>query len=93
MKIRLPLFFALGGVIISMIGLAIQNKYNGGEMITYGGLLLLGIFWIWSIFDVVSAHDLRRYQKMFWLIITVSVPAMGGLLFYLMHQKPNRIVT
>jgi dolichyl-phosphate-mannose--protein O-mannosyl transferase len=93
MKIRLPLFFALGGVIISMIGLAIQNKYNRGEMITYGGLLLLGIFWIWSILDVVSAHDLRRYQKMFWLIITVSVPAMGGLLFYLMHQKPDRIVT
>jgi len=93
MKIRFPIAIALGGVIISMIGLALQNKFNNGEWLTYGGLMLLGIFWIWSIFDVLAAHDLKGYQKMFWLIIAVSVPAMGGLLFYLMHQRPNRIVT
>lgn len=93
MKIRFPIFVALVGVVVSMVGLALQNKYNKGESLTYGGLLFLGVFWIWSIYDVASAHDMRMYQKMFWLIITISVPAMGGLLFYLMHQKPNRIVT
>jgi hypothetical protein len=59
----------------------------------YAGFLLAGIFWIWAILDVVNAHDLRSFQKMFWLIITVSVPVMGGLLFYIMHQRRNKIVT
>jgi len=51
------------------------------------------IFWIWIIAHVAGNDELRGYQKMFWLIIVISVPVMGGFLYLIMHQRRNRIVT
>ena len=42
MKLRFPIAIALGGVILSMIGLALQNKFNNGDWLTYGGLSTTG---------------------------------------------------
>lgn len=59
----------------------------------YTGLIAGGIFWIWNIIHVSGNDELKGYQKMFWLIIVISVPVMGGFLYLIMHQRRNRIVT
>lgn len=84
---------AMVGTALILIGLVAMPHYEIGIYIMYAGFLLAGIFWLWAIWDVIAADNLRYFQKVFWLIIVVSVPVMGGLLFYLMHQRANKIVT
>jgi hypothetical protein len=90
---RPAFILAMTGTALILAGLAAMPQYEFGRYIMYSGFLLAGIFWIWAIIDVANAHDLKSFQKMFWLIVTVSVPVMGGLLFYIMHQRRNKIVT
>jgi hypothetical protein len=42
---------------------------------------------------VINKNDLKPFQKRFWLIAVIAAPAIGGLLFYIMHQKAGRIIT
>lgn len=84
---------AMTGTALILVGLVAMPHIELGTYLLYAGFLIAGIFWLWSIWDVVIANDLRLYQKMFWLIVTISVPVMGGSLFYIMHQKRNRIIT
>ncbi len=82
------------GVLVMFIGLAIKSNGNrNGDYLMYGGVVLIGIFWFWSIAMVLSASDLKPFQKRFWLIAVVSVPVFGGLVFHIMHNKPGRITT
>jgi hypothetical protein len=59
----------------------------------YVGLGMAVIYWIWSVIDVLAAEDLKPFQKKFWLIIVLIVPAFGGALYHLMHQQSKKIVT
>lgn len=63
-----------------------------GDYFLYGGLVLGGIYWIWSIIDVSGADDLKKYQKTFWLIIVVAVPFFGALVYSILHQTRNKMV-
>lgn len=90
---RPAFILAMIGTALILVGLLALPRYALGTYIMYAGFLIAGIFWLWAIWDVLTADDLKYYQKMFWLILTVSVPVMGGLLFYIMHQKRNRIIT
>ncbi|AXY78382.1 hypothetical protein D3H65_32255 [Paraflavitalea soli] len=90
---RPAFILAMIGTALILIGLVAMPHYELGTYVMYAGFLLAGIFWIWAILDVISANDLKYYQKMFWLIVVVSVPVMGGLLFYILHQHANKIVT
>ena len=93
LNIRKPaLIFNIIGVIIFLIGLGNQQK-DFGETLMYIGLSMGVIYWFWSIVDVVRADDLKPYQKKFWLIIVITIPAVGGTLFHIMHQTRNKIVT
>ena len=95
LNLRKPAFiFNLVGVLLFIIGLFMQQKMNyGSSTLLYIGLAMAVIYWFWSIIDVVSAPDLKPYQKKFWLIIVVVVPAFGGALFHVMHQARGKIVT
>jgi hypothetical protein len=42
---------------------------------------------------VLSAPDLKPFQKRFWMIAVIAVPVMGGLVFHIMHNKVGRITT
>ena len=90
---RPAFILAMIGTALILVGLMAMPHYEFGTYLMYAGFLLAGIFWVWAIWDVIIADDLKNFQKMFWLIITVSVPVMGGLLFYIMHQRRNKIVT
>jgi hypothetical protein len=95
LNLRKPAFlFNLVGVLLFIIGLFMQQKNNyGGETLMYIGLSMAVIYWFWSIVDVVRADDLKPYQKKFWLIIVITIPAFGGALFHVMHQARGKIVT
>jgi hypothetical protein len=95
LNLRKPaLIFNIIGVILFIIGLFMQQKENyGGETLMYIGLSMGVIYWFWSIVDVAKAEDLKPFQKKFWLIIVITVPAIGGTLFHIMHQTRGKIVT
>jgi hypothetical protein len=70
----------------------VASENPNGYYLFYAGLGLGAIYWIWSIIEVVSAGDLKRYQKTFWLIIVVAVPFFGALLYNILHQTRNKMV-
>ncbi len=88
--------FILGviSIILLLIGIVIKaNGFSAGDIVIMISVLLAGIFWIWSIVDVINKNDLKPFQKRFWLIAVIAAPAVGGMLFYIMHQKAGRIIT
>ena len=94
-NVRKPsLIFGLITTAVFFIGFFLKASGNNllGEYVFYAGLALGGIYWIWSIIEVIGADDLKRYQKTFWLIIVVAVPFFGALLYNILHQTRNRMV-
>jgi hypothetical protein len=88
--------FILGliSIILLLIGIVLKaNGFSSGDVIIIISIFLAGIFWIWSIIDVINKNDLKPFQKRFWLIVVIAAPAIGGMLFYIMHQKAGRIIT
>ena len=90
-----PIFiFGCISILISLVGFfMIRSEDPAAMYVYYTGLAFGGVFWIWSIIHVSGSHELRGYQKMFWLIVVISIPVLGGFLYLLMHQRRNRIVT
>ena len=82
------------GVILVFIGIGMKSYgHLAGNYILLAGLALFGIFWIWSIAMVLSAIDLKPFQKRFWMIAVIAVPVLGGLVFHFLHNRAGRIVT
>lgn len=88
------LIIGLISAILLFIGLGLKT-YNdpSGNIVLYAGAVLAGIFWVWSIAAVISAPDMKPFQKRFWLIVVIAVPVLGGLVFHVMHQERGKIVT
>lgn len=88
--------FILGiiAIIIIFIGIGLKaNGYRAGDYVLVGATVLGAIHYIWSIIDLNSRTDMKPFQKRFWLIALVAVPALGSLVFYIMHQTRGRITT
>jgi hypothetical protein len=85
------------GLIIALIFftgfflMASNSRY--GEYILYAGLGAGALYWIWSIITVIGTDDLKKYQRTFWLILVVAVPFFGALLYSILHQSRNKIIT
>ena len=92
-NVRRPsLIFGIIITIVFFMGFflfASENQY--GEYVLWAGLVLGGVYWIWSIIEVIGADDLKKYQKNFWLIIVVAVPFFGAFIYNIMHRTRNRI--
>jgi len=87
-------FFGIFTILAVLIGIGLNaNGYAAGDDVLIGSTVLGGIHWIWGIFDVVGRTDMKPFQKRFWLIIVVAVPALGALLFYILHQTKDKIAT
>lgn len=88
--------FILGivSIIVLLIGVAMKAYgYGSSDYVIIAGVVLGGIHWIWSIVDVATRTDMKPFQKRFWLIAVIAAPALGGLIFYTMHQKAGKITT
>lgn len=68
-------------------------QQDAGRYVFFVGLAGIAVFWLWSIAHVAANDGLKSFQKMFWLIVVISVPAFGGFLYLVMHQRRNKIVT
>lgn len=82
-------------VILSvLIGIGLKaNGYREGDFVLIGSTALGAIHWIWAIIDVIGRTDLKSFQKRFWLIAVIAVPAFGALVFYVLHQEKDKITT
>lgn len=84
----------VAGAILMLIGVIMRNDgLRAGDFVFFFGTSLLGIFWIWSVIMVLSATDLKPFQKRFWMIAVIAVPVLGGLVFHILHNKAGRITT
>jgi hypothetical protein len=95
LNLRKPAFiFILIGLVVFFLGLYLLTEdQKTGLTLMYVGIGIAVIYWIWSIIDVLSTNDLKPFQKKFWLILVFLVPAFGGALFHVMHQRSKKIVT
>jgi hypothetical protein len=94
-NLRHPNFIlSIVSAIVLFMGIGFRaNGYQAGDYILVAGALLAGVHWIWAIIDVINRHDMRPYQKRFWLIVVVAVPVFGAMVFYGLHQESGKIVT
>lgn len=94
-NLRHPNFFlAIISAIFLFMGIGFRaNGYAAGDTILLIGTLLAGVHWIWAIIDVISRHDMRPFQKRFWMIVVIAVPVFGAMVFYGLHQERGKIVT
>lgn len=84
----------IAGTILVLIGVVMRNDgQRAGDYLFFLGAGLMGIFWIWSIVMVLSAPDMKPFQKRFWMIAVIAVPVLGGLVFHILHNKAGRITT
>jgi hypothetical protein len=80
-------------MVVFFIGFFMLAGENAnGNILLYAGMILGAIYWIWSIIAVSATGDLKKYQRTFWLIIVVTVPFFGALLFGILHQTTNKMV-
>lgn len=87
-------FFGIFAILMVLIGIGFKaNGYRVGDYVLIASTILGGIHWIWAIIDVASRTDMKPFQKRFWLIAVVAVPALGSLVFYILHQTRDKIVT
>jgi 4-hydroxybenzoate polyprenyltransferase len=94
-NLRHPNFIlSIVSAILIFLGVGFRaNGYEAGDFVLIAGALLAGVHWIWAIIDVINRHDMRAYQKRFWLIVVVAVPVFGAMVFYGLHQESGKIVT
>ena len=86
--------FGLFSILLVLIGIGLKaNGYRFGDYMLIGSTVLGAIHWIWAIIDVASRTDMKPFQKRFWLISVIAVPALGALVFYVLHQTKDRITT
>lgn len=94
-NLRHPSFIiAIISIIVLIIGIGLRaNGYPAGDYIVLASIALGAIHWIWSVANVINRDDLKPWQKRFWLIAVIACPVLGGMIFYILHQTPNRLTT
>jgi len=82
-------------IILGLIGVGFNSNgyHDTGYNVLVGTVIIGGIHYIWSIIDIVGKNDMKPFQKRFWLISVVSVPILGSMLFYVLHQEKGKIIT
>jgi drug/metabolite transporter (DMT)-like permease len=89
-----PFWIGLIACICGVISFFFKGPDEMYEPVTgYTGLLFAAVYWVITIIAVSRAHHLTPTQRMFWLIIVISAPLFGAVVYQIMHQQRNRIVT
>jgi hypothetical protein len=89
---KAPLALGILSLIVFFLGLALKTfEYKYSNYLIFGSFILGGIYWIWSIISLATADTLKAYQKTFWLIIVIAVPAFGAVIYQIVHQRRNKI--
>jgi hypothetical protein len=88
-NIRHPNFIiGLLSFFLFLLGVVLRgNDYVKGNMVILSAIILGAVHWIWSIVNVVTGYDLKPGSKVFWLIVVMLIPPVGGMLYYMMERK------
>ncbi|RPD48896.1 MULTISPECIES: PLDc N-terminal domain-containing protein [Chitinophagaceae] len=94
-NLKQPAFIVgLLSILLFIVSVAVKSYgYRGSDYIIITATALAGITWIMSIINVSTRSDMKPFQKRFWLIAVVAAPLIGGMLFFILHQKANRLTT
>jgi len=82
--------FIIGALsfILFIPGIALRaNNFVFGDKIVLSAIALGAIHWIWSMVDVITGYDLNEESKIFWLIMVMLIPPLGGMIYYMMKRK------
>jgi hypothetical protein len=88
-NIRHPSFIiGLLSFFLFLLGVILRgNDYVRGDMVILSAIILGGVHWIWSIVNVTTGYDLKPESKIFWLIVVMLIPPLGGMIYYMMKRK------
>ena len=69
------------------------RKYDfpAGDYVILSGLIFGAVHWVWSSIDVFTNKDLDPPSRMFWMILVLLIPPVGGMVYYLMQSKNVRL--
>lgn len=82
--------FIIGALsfLLFLCGIALRvNSFPAGDYVILSGLACGGIHWVWSVVDVFRNRLLLGDSRIFWIIIVLLIPPLGGMLYYLMRRK------
>ena len=85
--------FILGLVSLFLLFVGVGLKFYGyrfGDIVLIIGAILGGIHWIWGILDVFRHQNSLSQSRVFWIILVVALPPLGGM-FYYMFSKTMRM--
>ncbi len=88
----LTIFTIILGVMSTILVIAGSILLSGsdtGYIILYIGLLIGIVFSITAVIDVIKSRSLNSGRRTLWLIIVFCVPVLGGLMYYLIHQRKS----
>ena len=81
--------FILGAISLLLLFVGIGFKVNGyrfGDYIWIAATIMGGIHWIWSIIDAFKHQTAGSQSRVFWIILIIVIPPVGGLLYYAMSK-------
>jgi Phospholipase_D-nuclease N-terminal len=50
-------------------------------------VLFGAVHWVWSLYDVFHNRHFIGESRIFWFIVVLLIPPLGGMLYYLMKKK------
>lgn len=75
-------------LLLLIIGIVLRaDGFAAGSWVVIAAVALGAIHWIWSVVDVITGYDLNPKSRVFWMIIVLLIPPLGGLYFYMMKRK------
>ena len=91
-EFRNPVFdLGIISVIFFLIGIFILNtSEHYGYIILFTGVGLGILFTLINVISVAKTTTLRGETKVFWLIIVVLVPILGGFIYYIFTKKNEK---
>lgn len=84
----------LGAVsfVLLFVGIVLRaNDIMAGSYLILGAFIIGGIHWIWGMTDVFRNRELLPNSRIFWMVVVLLVPPVGGMLYYLMRSKNVRM--
>ncbi len=83
---KLPFLFAIATLVLIAASFILQTPAEGLN----NDLLMIAFYfaiayWLLTVIMVASSHKLKPAQKKFWLIVLISLPFIGGLLYQLLQ--------
>jgi hypothetical protein len=90
---RFNIIIACISILLVIVGSLLMGRSETGYYFLYPGFVVATIFSISTVFDVFRTKEISQGKKIIWMILTISVPVLGGLLFYILEYGNSKQVT